>query len=267
MLKTELKLPFVWYTALNKQHRFRPQNTDEAPFALICGNAALLPFQIKRPTPGSPDTITEFKLYDLTDTAATNLLSFVGLIEEKHTDTLEYLTYKGNTLTDTVLPSGCYYAKIVKGTDTYYSEIFTVKSSLAEYLKLEWSHTCDIDPVMYQTGLVNTIYLDTYTEPIPPEVNEEGEENGAGEFTPTLQRIVHKHKIEIFAPDYLLDALAFMQIHNTVQITDYTDTSEMERIKVSPDYGDNYAGSCKIEFELPGDYVATNCCSNIALID
>lgn len=267
MLKTELKLPFVFYSAIEKQHRYRPQNLAQNTFALIAPDNRLMPFQIKRTKPAEPDTITEFKLYDLNGIDIADLIAFVSLIEEKHTATHEYLTYKGNVLTNLIFAPGCYYAKIIKGTDSYFSEIFSTKTDISVYLKLEWNNSCDIDPVLYQTGYSNTVYLDTYTEPIPPELNEEGEADGAGEFIPTLQRIVHKHKIEVFGPDYLLDALAFMQIHDNINITDSTDTSKIERVKVAPDYGENYAGSCKIEFELPGNYIRTNCCSNIALID
>lgn len=266
MLKTELKLPFVWYNAINKQHRYRPQNTGGEPFCLISPNDRLLPFQIKRATPASADAITEFKLYNLQGSPQLDLLSKTSLLEIKHTGTDEYITYKGAPLALTIA-AGCYYARIIKGSDSYYSETFQVYDDVNGFIKLEWYNTCDIDPLLYQTGFKALMYVDTYTEAIPPEVHEEGENSSEGEFIPTLQRIVHKHKIELFAPDYLLDALTSMQVHDTIYITDYTDAVQAQRIKVSPEYSENYAGNCKIEFELPGSYTRTNCCSNIVLVD
>jgi hypothetical protein len=205
-------------------------------------------------------------LYDLAGNAQVNLLGKTGLIEVKHTAADEYLTYKGNSLSLT-LPGGCYYAKITKGAESWYSETFKVYDSVSEFLKLQWWNDSDIAPLMYQTGLQVFCYLDTYAEAIPPELTEEGDSNGEGEFVPTLQRIVHKHKIETFAPDYLLDALTSMQVHDNVVVSDTTDSSAVERVKVTADYGENFAGSCKIEFELPGSYLRTNCVTNITLID
>lgn len=266
MLKTELKLPFVWYADINKQDRFRKQNLTKEPFALIAPHDRLLPFQIKRTKPVSPDTIIEWSIYNLSGVSVVDLLAYVATIEEKHTATEEYLTYKGDVLS-IGLAKGCYYARIIKGSDVYYSEVFRAETDLSSFTKLSWWNSCDISPVMYQTGFVNTIYLDTYTEVIPPDINEEGVENGAGQFIPTIQRIVHKHKIETFGPDYLLDALSFMSIHGSVQLTEGTDVTIIERVKVSPEFAENYGGTCKIEFELPGAYIRTNCCTNIALID
>lgn len=266
MLKTQLKLPFVWYNSINKQHRYRPQNTGGEPFCLIAPGDGLLPFQINKGSAGSTDPITEFKLYDLDGNPQLDLITKASLIEVKHTATDEYLTYKGTALSLTI-PEGCYYAKIVKGSDSYYSETFKVYNDVSGFVKLAWRNSCDIEPLLYQTGFGAVAYIDTYTEAIPPEINEEGENNAQGEFVPTLQRIVHRHKIELFAPDYLLDALTSMQVHDHVEITDYTDTVQMQRIKVTAEYSEAYTGTCKIEFELPGSYARTNCCSNMVLVD
>lgn len=261
MLKTELKLPFTWYTALEKQHRFRPQANGNAPFALIAPTTSLLPFQIKKAIGGTISAT--ISIYYLDGTLYTTVTS--SAVAVKATSDAEYLIYSGGSIAATLAP-GCYYATITKG-DTFYSECFQVVADLTPYLKLEWNNTCDIPPVVYQTGFVNIIYLDTYTEAIPPDVNEDGITSGAGEFIPTLQRLVAKHKIETFAPDYLLDAFAFMQMHDTISVTEGSDTAAIRRIKLTANYGEFNLGTAKIEFELLDDYVKTDCCNNLDLGD
>ncbi len=265
MLKTELNLPFVWYNDIDKQYRYRAQNLSKLPFLLICGNTSFLPFQIKKAFVSNTESITEWKLYNLDGTLALDLSAFINLVEIRHTLTDEYLLYKGNAITG--LLSGCYYMKIVKGTYTFYSETFKIipDAELINYIKLEWWNGCDISPILYSTGFKNKIYLDTYTEVIPAEITEEGEENGNEVFLPTFQRVLQKHKIEFFGPDYLLDSIVLASIHDNIWITEGNDVVQINSLKVTNDYGEHYCGNSKVEFALPGDYIRTACCSNVSL--
>ena len=74
------------------------------------------------------------------------------------------------------------------------------------------------------------------------------------------------HKIEVLVPDYLQDALAMLSMHDEVDITEGIDTVQMLEIKVTNDYADNYLGTAKIEFELPGDYIKNACAKNLILL-
>src|SRR4051794_31920453 len=113
MLKTELKLPFVFYTALNKQHRFRTQNLDKKPFGLISPNDRLLPFQILTPSGGG---IESFIIYDLDDSPVAS--PSTALLATASTETEDYILYTGDTIS--TLANGCYYATVTKNGITYY---------------------------------------------------------------------------------------------------------------------------------------------------
>ena len=265
MLKTELKLPFVWYNSLQKQYRYREQNISKEPYFLICGNAALLTFELKKPFVSISEVVTEWQIYHMNNTPAIDLTSQVAKLEVRHTLTDEYIMYKGTAIDG--LLTGCYYMKIVKGATTFYSETFQIipASELVDYLKIEWWNSCDILPILYSTGFKNLIYLDTYTEAIQPEVQEEGDKDGDENFIPTFQRVVCKHKIEFIGPDYLLDSLVLASIHDNIFITEDAEAIQVTALKVTNDYGENFCGSSKVEFELPDAYKKTACCGNTTL--
>ncbi len=275
MLNTTLKIPFTFYTALNKQHRFRPQHRDMEPFGLPCSQDALLPFQIKTELTDHYGGANAWKLFDIGGAAVLDLTAKIAtLIEIKTTTEGDvYFTYKGNPFGDITLPAGFYYVvfaadmAISPGSPlltNWVSEVIEVKG-VEEMIKLEWWNDADIDPLLYQTGYKNRIYLNTYTEAMIPNLIQEGENNGEGEFIPSFHRVVYKHKFEAFIPDYLQDALAMLPMHDHVQISESDDTIDVYQLKITPDYGDNYIGTCRVEFELSNKYLKPSCAKNISL--
>ncbi|NCT92950.1 MAG: hypothetical protein GXC72_00875 [Chitinophagaceae bacterium] len=275
MINTTLKIPFTFYSDLAKQHRFRPQHRGMEPFGLPCPQDALLPFQIKTEITDHFGGANAWKLFDIDGYAVLDLTAQIAtLIETKTTtDGNVYFTYKGNPLGDITLPAGFYYVvftadmAISPGSPlltNWYSEVLEIKE-VTDMVKLEWWNESDIDPLLYQTGYKNRIYLDTYTEAMPPNLIQEGENNGEGEFVPSFHRVVYKHKFEAFIPDYLQDAMAMLPIHDHVRITENGDSALIYQLKVTPDYGENYIGTCRLEFELSNKYMKTSCPKNISL--
>jgi hypothetical protein len=233
------------------------------PWGLPFPEGRILPFQIQRDKPGSADNITAFKVVDLDGNLIQDFMGQKSLIEVRSTTDKEYLIYSGSELQ--VGSAGMFYVYIKKGNQEFFSEVFKVCTGT--FLKLEWWNTIDIAPLLYQTGFKNVLYLDSYLEVQEPDLQEEGNNNGQGDYVPTFQRLVHKHKFEAIVPDYLLDALALAQIHDNIQITDELgETVDCYQVNAATTYADNYLGTIKFDFEVTDAYIRTNCLQNITLI-
>lgn len=276
MLKTNLKIPFTFYTALNKQHRYRPQHSAMEPFGLPCPQTALLPFQIKTSITDHYGGPLYWKVLDIDGSPVLDITSKIAtLIEVKESVNGDlYFTYKGDPLVDVTLPKGFYYVvftadmAISPGAPlptNWYSEVIEIQD-VSEMVKVEWWNESDIDPLLYQTGFINRVYLKTYTEAMPPSFVQEGDNNAEGEFVASFHRAVFKHKIEAFIPDYLQDAISMLPMHSNVEVSENGDKAEMTQIKITPNYGDNYMGTCRIEFEIGDKYIKTSCAKNISLV-
>lgn len=276
MLKTNLKIPFTFYTALNKQHRYRPQHSAMEPYGLPCPQTALLPFQIKTGITDHYGGLLSWKVFDIDGTPVLDISSKMAtLITIRETESGDlYFIYKGDAFGDVTLPKGHYYVVLTADMaispgaplpTNWYSEVIEIQD-VSAMVRLEWWNESDIDPLLYQTGYKNRIYLNSYTEAMPPSFIQEGDNNAEGEFIPTFHRAVFKHKIEAFIPDYLQDAIAMLPMHSDVEVTENGETADMTQLKITPNYGDNYMGTCRIEFEIGDKYIKTSCGKNISLV-
>jgi hypothetical protein len=122
------------------------------------------------------------------------------------------------------MPCGDYYLE----AQGYYSEVFSVVNSLDSFLRLEWKS----DGGIYQTGFSNLLYLDaTIAEPTY-KIDEEGEEDAAGNFVALRTRVEKTLKLDTaLLPEFLVDALAGIALHTTKQIGRYL---EANTLKVTP---------------------------------
>jgi hypothetical protein len=133
------------------------------------------------------------------------------------------------------------------------------------YLKLEYTNSCDLGEIPYSVidDLVFVIYLDADVSETFEEYEEEGEENGYKEFTPTFRRTTKKYKIKTdLLPEHLIDALQRMKLHDTITLTFKTGQVEtINHVTIETDYpfDDRYAKAV-ITFDIGEKVVVGKCC-------
>jgi hypothetical protein len=135
-----------------------------------------------------------------------------------------------------------------------------------QYLKLEYTNTCDLGEIPYSSvaDLLFLIYLDADVTETFEEYEEEGEEDGFKEFTPTFRRTTKKYKIKTdLLPEHLIDALQRMKLHDSIQLTFKTGQVEtIYHVTVETDYpfDDRYA-KATITFDIGERVVVGKCCN------
>ena len=126
-------------------------------------------------------------------------------------------------------PDGRYYAELRLNTlhdsKTYFSEVFTVVHSLADFIKIDW---WDEENLVYEGGQINYslqlgyknwLYLPT--EIGKPEYTfEETGEDRDGLYFPEKQLSEKTYRFNFLAPEYMLDAMRIIRLSDYVKITD-----------------------------------------------
>lgn len=138
-------------------------------------------------------------------------------------------------------------------------------------IKIEWGNSCDIGNTLYEQGFTNSIYFDTIIG--LPKTNHltEANENGAGELITTFQRRTKTFQFEVFIPEYVVDALQDIRLHNRIRIIQLDPLIVYEVV-------DNTTFSVETNFEFAGCFadtivtftareviVKTGCCTNLGL--
>ena len=85
-----------------------------------------------------------------------------------------------------------------------------------DYLVLEYSNEKDFAGIIYQTGFTNRLYLDVDIGIPEYETVEESELDGENNEKPTFQKVQKKYKIEFVCPEYILDALYLVRLHDNI---------------------------------------------------
>lgn len=139
---------------------------------------------------------------------------------------------------------------------------------MANYIKLEWTNSCDLGGIYYQGGFTNKLFFDTNVG--NPTYEEEIEEqyNGDGVLISTFQRLVKIYKFQVFVPEYIADALKLMQLHDTVTLTfldgSYSGTIRNIKADISfEDISNDCMALATISFQQDDQVVKTNCCVSL----
>lgn len=131
------------------------------------------------------------------------------------------------------------------------------------YLKIQWSNSCNLDSIYYVGGFSNLIYLDT--ELCAPDYEEdlEEKEDYNGNVYPVYQKTTKIYKFELMAPEYLVDALKLLPFHDsvTVSYTDGTFNGSAKNIKVDVEW-DSDTNNClaKVTVSFTGSVVKKGTC-------
>lgn len=268
--------PFVWYDSLVKQARY--SETSCCYKLWLTQNAGLtgyemIPFTVKVPTAWG--VATQFRLYDNTGALISNMDSLIAtLLNSPVVSDGRLIVYSGGILTG-VVTTGCYYLKLhFTSGDELFSEIVHFTNGLADtgntLARLVWYDTCDIGGIPYGTlGFKHFLNIEALSVIDKVTILEEGVENAAKEFTPTLQKFTNEYLIEEYLPQYLLQSLAQLQLHNNIRYyPDWKKTAyvDVKQPKVTITYDDdNNAGIFKLTF-IGDELVKTACCDTINIV-
>lgn len=226
-------------------------------FSLVCSNSKLLPFQIVRKhKAGAP--VTKLMLYNLDTGVQVNILS------EAVAAGLNTKEFAGNNYDLIINPSalvfpnlknskGLYYLEISDGTNTWFSEVFTVVDNLADFMKLEY---WDNDNLEYKGGHIDygapfKNYCYIKSEIGKPEYPFEEEAQKRDGYTFIEKQISEKkYKFEFPAPEYLCDAFRIVRMHDFINIHFAGKTYNVENIIFEPKWKDQgNIAIMEVEFE------------------
>lgn len=245
---------FPFYESLNKQSRFH-QAGKAINFPLYSPRNRFLPFQITKPADGQ--LIDCIKVMNLDDDLVLKIEPADVNYKMFSDSSKDYIFYFGGIIDGMNLPCGEYY--LVVGA--FVSEVFTA-ADVDGFVLLEWKHVANVLPVIYQTGFVQRLYLDSpISEPAYPTKLEE-EEDGYGNAIPTLTTVAKRFIIEaMLAPEFLVDALAGLVLHSSVKIGPY---DEVKSIQIEPEWlVEGYFARVQIQFNESELIISRNC--NVAL--
>ena len=137
-----------------------------------------------------------------------------------------------------------------------------------DYLKIEYTNTYDfLERILYQKGFRQILYLDADVKKPEYPIEEEGVENGEKEFNPTFLKWQKRYQFEVYAPEFLVDALTTLPLHDNVWITFQNDESNLiTDIDVDVDWEDlgetekTHGCFAKVTVSFAVDYILVTAC-------
>lgn len=255
-------LPF--YASVDKQHHRKAYSYDKV-YPIIAPINSIPSSQIIIPRFESFNNIvaTIYKV-DGTDAYYNAQDSWIG-IQAKRTNTYGVFIFNpGNTLSAEVKSEGQYYMRLDlninlsaggTGAYTYYSEVFTWVEDVSKYLKLEYWDNQNLpvfdNHIDYESGYKNTVYLQTQLGKPEYPFEEEIVKRDGYEF-PEKQLSEKRFRFTFLAPEFLIDALRIVRMHDNVYITNidsevYRSNSFLLNLSRWEDQGD--LAALEVEFE------------------
>lgn len=237
-----------WYTSIEQQNARKWWIYDRI-YPLFTPAMFMLPFQILR-VHRAGTTIASFLVYTKMGVLVgdfTQAINEAG-ITIKPFASLGYdvIVFGGQTPVFTQFANGQYYATISDGTQTWYSEIFTVVNDIEPYLKIVWwdneDFTMDAGTIVYKyaggTQFRNVLYLQADIAK-PEYLFEEEGETRDGYFFP-IKQISEKHyRFSFLASEYLLDVMRFIRMADYAHIEKNGQIYNLDTFLITPDWEDN----------------------------
>lgn len=214
-------------------------------YPLFCKMGKMPPFQCRVPYHAG-DTLTKFILYKADGTVISDQVATASpYINIKEFSSLGYtiIYYDGIHDILSTVNEGQYFAVLQYGTYMRTSEVFTAVADVSSYLKLSWSAKDDI--VFDDTRLLYDLGEDEYftnfvllqAEIAKPEyVFEEEGESRDGYFFPIKMISEKRYKFNFLAPEYLLDALRFVRMADTIEVEDSGNLYPVDTFLLTPQW-------------------------------
>jgi len=135
-----------------------------------------------------------------------------------------------------------------------------------DYINIQFWNSCDAD-IYYLGGFKQSLYLDTDFIAPEWELDEEGQEDGDKEFVRTFGKVKKTYNCEFIAPEFLVQALTFMQIHDNIYVTLKTgETAKVIDMKIDKEWVFSFCFA-KIKLSLVVDFTISTCCNNIDCLE
>lgn len=196
-----------------------------------------------------PSAIKSFKIYTRCDELVGDFIADMtetGLtIKHIPAQNIDVIVYSGFFPLSRIIADGQYYAEMSDGTDTWYSEMFTISKVASSYLTIEW---WDVEDFIMDAGAIvytspkyrNRIYISADIAKPEYEFEEESEERDGYTF-PIKQISKKTFHFSFLASEYLLDVMRFIRLSDYVEITYKGQRYSVDSFLLSPeweDYGD-----------------------------
>jgi len=256
-------LPLAFYDSFKKQDAAKWYVYGQA-FAMPYPVGELPPFQIIRERTGA--AITSASLVRVPDGNTTDVLA------EMQLKGLEVLQPEGEDIDIVLYPStidldyseyGNHYLILSDGTNTWYSEYFCFVDYTDDLIRIEYFHGEDFcvpsGLVRYRAPYKNRVYLCTDIGKPIYEYQEEVIERDGRNF-PTKQVSIKRFRFNIILPEYLIDALRLVQLHDFVEVYNYRDqrTYAVDEIQMNDPAWEDFGDVADVTFEFTTDTVVVN---------
>lgn len=235
-------LPF--YTSIDQQNA-RKWWINGKVYPLFTPGGYMLPFQLMR-SHRSGTTISYCRIYtadgDLVGDYAGRLTQMGLTIKHFTTRGYDVIVFPGMFPVFDSMANGRYYAVLNDGTETWYSEIFTVVNDMSGYLKLEWwdneDFVMDAGTIVYTNPeFRNVLYLPS--DIAKPEYDFEDQVIERGGYTFPVQQISKKrYHFSFLASEYLLDVMRFVRMADYARITKDGQTYTLDTFLITPSWED-----------------------------
>lgn len=166
----------------------------------------------------------------------------------------DVIVFPGGLPVFTSMAEGQYYGVMSDGTNTWYSEVFTVVADISPYLKIKWWDTenfvMDAGTIVYKNpAFKNVLYLQAEIAKPQYTFEEEGEMRD-GYFFPTKQISEKHYRFAFLASEYLLDVMRLIRMADYVEITNSGKTYSVDTFLITPEWEENGdVASVEAEFD------------------
>lgn len=233
--------PLPWYTDIADQNH-RKEWAYGKVYPLICQSRLLLPFQVVRDH--AADTpITSFKLIELetgTEYDITTAIQESNLIIKEFTTYDLIINYGRFLLPSEFSFKGLFYCQMTDGTNIWFSEVFNFIQDVSEYIKVVWYNRNDIfeysyGHIDYNDGYQNYIYIASEIGK-PDYPFEEDVIERDGYTFPEKQWSEKVFRFDFIAPEYMLDAMRIIRMHDYIWIQQKGKLWDVEQFIIDPEW-------------------------------
>ena len=136
-----------------------------------------------------------------------------------------------------------------------------------EFLKIKYRNSCDLAGSLFtatKPSFSYVIYLNVDVGKSIYEYTEEGRDDGEKNFIPDFKKLAKVYEFTTLVPEYILDCLYSIMLHDTIVITLKNDeTSRVRNFKVQQNGWNDFGSMCNVTVQFTVDYViSTGCCGN-----
>lgn len=245
----------TWYDRISHQHHLK--SYAYGAFAPLWSEVNQIPpFQFIRT--GTPSAINSAKLVRVeTGVESTQLYSTLvelGFRQESGSGYGVAIWPAKAKIPHALFEEGKYYLKLSDGTNTYYSEVFSMCLDVSGLLKVSYCHgenmTLPTGQIYYDQGYENYLYLKT--EIGKPEFQYEEQVAKRDGYNLPIQQISWKvHRFEVIGPEHLADVMRLIRLHDFVTVEHRGRTFEVDEFSMdSPrwlEQGDLAAMDCEFK--------------------